>query len=151
SAFRELKNELLSTLDALLTSSGESYLLELRKDVADTAEIDPDAIALRHTGGSEISRDMRALSAGTRIYPAHLTLIAQIDQASAYCHQVAKLVGFARRFSSYVKKKALVTGMAANVKTRDPKAVFLICGRNTRVLSEMEKFLMSLGLRPLTF
>ncbi|MBL8934995.1 MAG: nucleotide-binding protein [Archangium sp.] len=79
-----------------------------------------------------------------------MVLLGRIDSAKSHCKQAGVLVSLARRFDSYVRKKELVRGMT-HTNSRDSKTVFIIYGRNTQASTEVEKFLLAVGLRPLTF
>ncbi len=152
-AFSDLRHEALSVIDALFSNQADATLAELRGLIAALEEVDTNTVNRRlGTGPATVmSRDMRAVSSGTHITPAHLVLLAQIDLARAYTDACSKLVQLVRWLDSYLRKRELMGGSAAISQGRDPRSVFVIYGRNTRASSEIEKFLLAIGLHPLTF
>ena len=147
----ELKHEVLSTVDAIISNSSDPTLVALRGQISELSDVDYEPADLGLLNSSVMSRDMRAVSEGVRVLPAHRLVAAEIEFASEWCRQVAVLVGLVRRLDSYVRKKELVRSMTNEIVVRDRSSVFVIFGRNSIAFGELEKFLLSVGLRPLGF
>jgi len=141
--FDSAKLEILSSIDAFLSTGNDSYLEEVREAVdkldSHLAAADYlEAIRPKHM----VSRDSAALMQGMQV-PVHISYQCWLLEQSSYAVQAEKLADIARQCHRYLEKRAQVGGKTMNAKI---SRIFIGHGAST-VWRELKDFLVGkLGL-----
>jgi predicted nucleotide-binding protein len=109
---KDLREELLSILDACLARGDDPYLAKMKEQV-EAARLHParDYLARYQPKGQFMTRDSAALTQGI-LTPPHIRLLAQLDAVTSGFNLPKLLASFAKRTASHLSKKERARGFS---------------------------------------
>ena len=137
-AFEECKADLVPTFDAVLATSEDAVLRELRQNIADLKSHDSRSDFIEACRPTKVgTRDARASQGGIQA-PHHVSFKAALLEQRSHGLGAAKLGQLAKQAATYLQKKAKMKGRTV-AKTEGP--VFIGHGHSP-VWRELKDFLV---------